>query len=506
MGIDPTLPTLLAFVVAAITTKAVLLFFAHRQVGFTVAGVVRDFRLDMMRSLLEARWGYFVRRSPGQFANAIATEASRSAMAYKQACAALAALFQMGAYLAVALMLSWTIALGALIAGAILTLLAQRFFSMTRSSGKRTTRSARALSAKLVDVLQGVKALKAMGREGLVWPLLEGQTESLNRASRQEVVAAQALASMQEPILTVMLAVGLYALIGISGLPFSSVLVMAFVFYRLVVHVNTLQTRYQTIILGESAFFAFRKELRAAREHRESWTGTRQSSDIVREIRLEDICFSYGDTKVLDGIDAVFPAHALTSIHGESGAGKTTLGDLLVGLQRPTQGTIFIDDVPLEELDIDSWRQRLGYVPQEMLLFDGSIFDNVTLGDPRYSREDAQRALELAGAWDFVNSKPEGLDEPIGNRGAMLSGGQRQRLALARALVGSPTLLILDEVTSGLDPETEARICTTLTKLSQSMTIVSISHREALSEIADVVYNLKDGRIDTSEVKRTASV
>ena len=130
-----------------------------------------------------------------------------------------------------------------------------------------------------------------------------------------------------------------------------------------------------------------------------------------------------------------------------------------------------------------------------MLLFNQSIFINVTLGDPAFDRRDAERALRLAGAWEFVQSHPDGLDHLIGERGGQLSGGQRQRIAIARALVGRPTLLILDEVTAALDPETEQAICETLRSLAGEVTILSISHQPAMQAAADIAYVLENGRL-----------
>jgi ATP-binding cassette subfamily C protein len=209
---------------------------------------------------------------------------------------------------------------------------------------------------------------------------------------------------------------------------------------------------------------------------------------------------------VLNRVSLWIPAGRFVAVSGTSGAGKTTLVDLIVGLHRTTEGTIFVDDVPLSDLDLQSWRTRIGYVPQEMTLFHETIYTNVTYGDPRFSRDDCMEALKKAEAWQFVEKLEHGMDTVVGERGARLSGGQRQRIALARALVSRPTLLILDEVTSGLDPVTEAAICETLGKLSGETTLIAVSHQPAVLRAADMVYQLeqgsvrvlRDGRIDVA--------
>jgi ATP-binding cassette subfamily C protein len=148
----------------------------------------------------------------------------------------------------------------------------------------------------------------------------------------------------------------------------------------------------------------------------------------------------------------------------------------------------------LAEVDIRRWRQRIGYVPQDTVLLHNSIAYNVALGDRHYSRADIERALTQAGAMEFVNELPDGMDTLVGERGGRFSGGQRQRIIIARALVGKPDLLILDEATSALDEQSEQRIAMTLRQLTSEVTILAISHRPALIECADTVYFLQDGK------------
>ena len=148
----------------------------------------------------------------------------------------------------------------------------------------------------------------------------------------------------------------------------------------------------------------------------------------------------------------------------------------------------------MRDIDIRTWRNVIGYVPQETFLFHDTVFANVALGDPAISRVQAETALRRAEAWDFVAALPDGMDTVVGERGARLSGGQRQRIAIARALIRDPALLILDEATTALDPETEAGIVATIRRLTGKLTVLSISHQPAMKQTANVVYSLNDGR------------
>ncbi|MCP5080151.1 MAG: ATP-binding cassette domain-containing protein [Alphaproteobacteria bacterium] len=172
-------------------------------------------------------------------------------------------------------------------------------------------------------------------------------------------------------------------------------------------------------------------------------------------------------------------------LQGPSGAGKTTLIDLLIGLHKANSGTVLLDGIPLGEIDIKDWRKKIGYVPQELSLFHNTIRENITLGDKLLTDEDVMRALAHAGGDVFVNMLPGGLGTVAGELGAKLSGGQRQRIALARALVTRPQLVILDEVTSALDPETEAEIVSSIRALSGDFTVIAVTHRPAWTKIAD---------------------
>jgi ATP-binding cassette subfamily C protein len=148
----------------------------------------------------------------------------------------------------------------------------------------------------------------------------------------------------------------------------------------------------------------------------------------------------------------------------------------------------------MAQIDLRSWRQMIGYVPQETLLLHDTVFVNVCLGDQGINEEDVKYALQAAGAWDFVNAMPKGIHSTVGERGGKISGGQRQRIAIARALVHRPKLLILDEATSALDSESEMAIARTLQKLRGKLTIIAISHQPALVKAADRAYHLQDGR------------
>jgi ATP-binding cassette subfamily C protein len=297
-----------------------------------------------------------------------------------------------------------------------------------------------------------------------------------------------------------LIAAGLYVALGLWSLELPVVMVLVFLLARLLNQLGKVQRKRQELAACESAYWSLQGKIDEARRQREPALG-RKKPVLKKGIRFDDVSFGYGATPILSNISLTIPAGAFTSVIGPSGAGKTTLVDLVTGLLRPQQGDVLVDDVPLAEIDIHAWRRQIGYVPQDTVLLHDTILANITLGDSSLAEDDAREALRAAGALDFVTALPEGLHTVVGERGSRLSGGQRQRIAIARALAHRPALLILDEATSALDPESEQAICRTLESLSGRVTMLAISHQPAMVEVADLIYRLHNGSVVSTQTK-----
>jgi ATP-binding cassette, subfamily C, bacterial len=492
-GLAPTLPVMLGLIVAGITAKNALLMLAMKQAGYTIAHVTTDLRLKQLKALLAAKWDYFISQPTGHLANAISSEAMRAATAYHHAILLISAIIQIGAYSVVALWVSWKLTLISLMIALVILFILKGFIKMSREAGGRQTELMKALIGRLTDLLQGIKPIKAMAKEEHIQALLESETEDIKRAQERHVLASESLKAFQEPFLMIVIAVGIYYVLTFGKQSFASILVMIFLFNKLLNRVYLAQSCFQELSLNESALWSLLASIEHTQRERETDTGNQKPENINKGIYLDGLNFSFGKKVVLKNASLAIPAGQIVVIVGHSGTGKTTVADLITGLFRPQTGTIYIDDTPLDQLNLHAWRHLLGYVPQEMFLFHDTIYKNISLGDDNLSRADVEAALRSAGAWNFVSGLQSGLDMVIGERGSKLSGGQRQRLALARALVRKPKLLILDEATTALDPETEKAICQTLEQIKGDMTILAISHQPAIMEIADKIYDLRSG-------------
>jgi ATP-binding cassette subfamily C protein len=494
VGVTPTVGALLVVIVVCLSLKAVFLILANIQVGYTVAHVATDLRLSLLRSLLAARWEFYVRQPVGSLTNAIGTEAIRASQAYFQGVRTLVVLIQAIVYAGVAFFVTWKGALLSLAMGGIILFGLRWLVRMAHNAGTRQTQLLKSLLTRLADSLQSVKPLKAMAREGLVGSLLGAENRRLNRALRRDVSSTEVLSEVQDFTIALIMICGLYVALIRWQLPFNAVIVMVLVLARSLDSLGKTQRQYQRMRSYESAFWSLQDIIEEASGARETNPGG-ISPRLEKSVALNNVNFGYGETFVLLNASLTIPAGSFTAIMGASGAGKTTIADLIIGLLRPQEGEILIDNVPLEQVDLRQWRQMIGYVPQESFLLHETVLWNVTLGDPEVNEADAEAALRAAGAWEFVAELPQQIHSSVAERGMALSGGQRQRIAIARALARRPKLLILDEVTSSLDPQTESAICQTLQGLRGQLTILAISHQPAVVEAANRIYRIQNSEV-----------
>jgi len=495
-GINPGIGAMLAIIVAALTLKSLLLLLANKQVGYTAAHVATDLRLKLLRAILKSRWEYFVSQPVGKITNTLATEAQRSSQAFVSGSFMIVFSIQTLVYGLVAVAISWKATLTSLAIGLLILAAANSLVRITRKAGKKQTRLMTALIVRLTDTLQSIKPLKAMARENEIDNVLTVETSQLNRALQRQVLGTAMLGGVQEVLLTIAIAAGMFFALEQLKIPFSTVLVLVLVLGRMLRQFSKVQREYQKVAIGESAFWSLQGAIEQALKTSEA-PGAGMTPSLKKGIRLDAVSLNYDKNKVLDGLALEIPAGLLTTLIGPSGSGKTTLIDLITGLLQPRSGTILIDNTPLPELDMRAWRNMIGYVPQETQLLHDTVLHNVTLGDPELCEAQAEHALKAAGAWKFVSTMHGGINSIVGERGDKLSGGQRQRIIIARALVHRPKLLILDEATSALDPASEAEILDTLSRLRGELTLLAVSHRKALIDAADRVYRLEQGRAVT---------
>ena len=497
-GVGNVIAGLLVFFVASITVKCMLMLLAQRQVGYTATRITTDLKLRFLRILFRTRWEYFLRQPIGKLIYGISSETAKTAKAFDHSARMISYTIEAIIYTILAFMVSWKATLIALVVAVLIVFALRPFVTKARRAGKKTNILGQAFSSQITDSLVSIKPLKAMAREDSTQMVLRRQTKGLKRSQNKVITSKAVLTNFQEPLMMLFVAIILY--VGTIQLEMSLPIVVAMVYLirRVLKNFHKLQQEHQKVAVYEVAYWSLKSKMKEAEEKREILVGGK-TPVFDKTIRFENVHFSYGEVNVLKDISLELPKGRFVTVIGPSGSGKTTMADLLIGLLRPQEGEIWIDDMPLKEVDVKQWRQMIGYVPQETLLLHESVFTNVTLGSKGISESDVEAALKAAGVWDFVNGLEKGMHTTVGERGSTISGGQRQRIAIARALANKPRLLILDEATTALDPVTEKAICETMKTLSGDITIFAISHQKALLEASDIAFRLENGSVKLIE-------
>ena len=263
----------------------------------------------------------------------------------------------------------------------------------------------------------------------------------------------------------------------------------ALALYRILPALNRILSNYNTILFLSNSLDIVYSDL--------SYTPQTEGKDFIdfkNKIELTNVSFEYNkNKKVLENINIIINKGDKVAFVGESGSGKSTLVDLIIGLYKPLSGEIVIDDKKLTSDNVKSYRSKVGYIPQSIYLFDGTVGENVAFGY-EYDKEKIMEVLKKANIYDFLSSK-EGIDTLVGDGGIQLSGGQKQRIGIARALYSDPEILVLDEATSALDNETEAKIMDEIYETSQDKTLLIIAHRLSTIKRCDRKIMLSNGKI-----------
>jgi ABC-type multidrug transport system fused ATPase/permease subunit len=275
---------------------------------------------------------------------------------------------------------------------------------------------------------------------------------------------------------------------------------IAFVTYTAIIggSIASLGNFYTELVGAVGATERVREILKSPTEAEERQRGSLNAGRLRGNVSFENVHFSYptrADVEVLKGVSLEIPAGQKVALVGQSGAGKSTIMQLLLQFHFPTSGEIFVDNKSIYDYDLESYRHNFAIVPQEVILFGGTIRENILYGRPDATEQEIIAAARQAHAWDFISLFPDKLETVVGERGIKLSGGQRQRIAIARAILRNPSILLLDEATSSLDAESEKVVQDALNNLMEGRTSIIIAHRLATIRDVDCIYVLENGRI-----------
>jgi ABC-type multidrug transport system fused ATPase/permease subunit len=488
----------LGVLVVVFVVKGILVFFLVTYRETLLNRTRQRTRDQLIECYSNLDYRYALQQSSGFFGNLVVGETDRAGLAMEEFCHVVSALITASIFFVIAFFLYSSVSVFMLMGVGLSFLLLRKLSARARSYSITITSLSGRLNEFLIQTLQAFKYIKATAR----FAPLRSQFSAISADTRQTrnklALVNATLMAVQEPVLVICLACIFYYSVIIQRSHIALVMVAVLFVYRCMIEMGHFNRHWQWLSSYAGALEQVWSALSEMKQRREEQAGE-AGADFEEAIELRDVSYAYEQRLILEDMNIRIPKNTSIAFVGASGAGKTTLVDLLTGVLKPTRGTVNLDNKDLSTVNLFRYRESIGYVEQDTLVFDNTIANNISMrwGTPVdagiWARiRDASR---MSDCDEFLERLPEGYDTVVGERGVKLSAGQRQRLAIARELFRQPKILILDEATSSLDSQSEAYIQQSIERLRGSLTIVIISHRLSTIKNVDYIYVLEEGRI-----------
>jgi len=501
IGIGDSMIGILFFIGFVFLVKGLIVFSDNAYHSHLKSQLLREIKSLMFDQYSTMDYGYYSRRSTGHFINVINDQIAKLLVTFDTYKVFLSTGIMTLAYLCVALLLAWNFALMAIGAGLFLLFFFRLLNRYVHKLSRKTVREQTNLNKFLVQTMQSFKYLVSTAQIGHLRKGVMNSVGKLSSYLRSQGIAQALTLAANEPVTVFFILLVIIVQITVLEAPLAPIFVVLVLFNRAMSQMIGVQSAWQRTLNHIGSLESVEREFELLRKSQEP-SGKNLLKPLERSIELRQVSFSYGpkSPNVLNDITLTIHTNTTVAFVGESGAGKSTLVDMLTLMLRPRRGEILIDGIPGTEVDLRSWRNQIGYVSQETVVFDDTIANNICMWKGDYNTDDDVRkrieyAARQAYAEQFIQQLPHQFNTLIGDRGVRLSGGQRQRLFLSRELYKNPQLLILDEATSSLDSETERYIQESIESLKGAATVVIIAHRLSTIKNADYIYVLDKGRI-----------
>lgn len=493
-NIEITLNNILLFILGLYLVKFLIAFLNTTFRSYLVSLVVKKTRFKLYTQLSELKYYEMQQKSTGFYTNLAGVQLSQYITGFIYLALFYTATLTALSYLAFSFFVDFKFSLLASVSGGVFALLFSGINRKIKSLSLQTTENERNITGYFIETIQSFKYLKSTNGLKLFLNKLEGQIEDIRKQTFLSETLRGFFLAVYEPLIIFLICFFIFIQVSVMGNSLVGMLLSIFLFHRALSNLMVTQKDWQFLMNVSGGIQSVSEQLQHTVTHKEH-NGTTAIGNTIAEIKFEEVNFSYADFHALRNINLTINNNSSVAFVGESGAGKTTLADLLTLLYRPTSGKLLVNNINSEDVELSAYRSQIGLVSQDVYLYDDTIANNIALWKD-YDEARLIDACKKAHALDFIQQLPNGFNTRIGDRGLRLSGGQKQRLSLARELYKKPSLLILDEATSALDSETESFVKETLDSLKGTITIVMIAHRLSTIKEADKIVVLKKGEIE----------
>lgn len=494
--LEYTLAALMLLIATLFIIKAIFLYFANYITARIIADYETETRNELFKKTLTASWPYLLEQKIGHLETVLVTDVSRSAGVLDLLSGIILITTSLLAYSIVALNISITITFITLALGIVLFFILKPLLYKTRKLSQSWALNSKTVANQVAEYTIGAKIIKTAGVENNVLAKIQKFFNELREARIKLAIYGNLQISFQEPM-SLILVVGIFAFSYSSpSFQFASFMAVIYLVQKMFSFMQSIQGR----LSGVNETIPFLKAVinyndQATQHTEDDKTGTYNFS-FNEELEFNNVRFGYDKHKeVLSGISFSIKKGEMVGLIGPSGAGKTTVVDLILKLFKPSIGAIILDGRYISEINTSSWRKNIGYVSQDIFLLSDTIENNIRFYDSSISNQDIINATKMANIYDIIQEQPDKFLAVVGERGVKLSVGQRQRVVLARVLARNPKILILDEATSALDNESESLIQKTLENLKNKMTILIIAHRLSTVMGCDRLIALENGEV-----------
>lgn len=492
-GLEPNFYTILTIASVLILTGQSLVFFSSIIAVNSQTDIMERYSKNIFNAYSRAGWLWLVDSRSGEMNHAVIKEAELASVAHLNAQRVFIYFVQVVILLVIVLKLSWFITLSALGVYGIISVLSVWNSNYVLKLADGYNEKYKYLSNDLYELQQNKKFFKtSLLNEKLIEGIFTHIDDIKKNTKKQNVrIQGQLLGGLLIAYTFLIILIGFHRQLSLS---YSVLLLVLLIFAKLAPQFSALSAAYTALDGNIPMYKSLCDRMKILRDNEEKNGNKKFDSDSV--IRFENVCFSYPDgSKVFDKINIAVEPHKTTAFIGSSGVGKSTLLDLILGLLKPSSGTIYYGNILHDELDKNSLRSKVAYVGQETTLVDGTMKENLTIRVSGVSDEKIKEIVAKVGLDDVIREMSVGIETYVGENGIKLSGGQRQRVALARALFTDPKILILDEATSSLDSESEQMIQKTIKNLQKDFTIIIVTHKLSAVRSADKIYVLEEGKV-----------